>query len=118
MRKLMLASLLVSLAAGHALAQDRKVISTPNAPEAIGPYSQAVQGGRFLFTSGQLGIDPATGELAHGVEAQTEQAMRNLSEIYANETDASIDRLLGMIEPALVGLLSVAIGASAGADMS
>lgn len=47
----------------------KTVVHTSSAPAAIGPYSQAVQGGRFLFTSGQLGIDPATGELAHGVEA-------------------------------------------------
>ena len=59
----------------------KTVVHTSSAPAAIGPYSQAVQGGRFLFTSGQLGIDPATGELAHGVEAQTEQAMRNLGAI-------------------------------------
>ena len=55
----------------------KTVVHTSSAPAAIGPY----QGGRFLFTSGQLGIDPATGELAHGVEAQTEQAMRNLGAI-------------------------------------
>lgn len=59
----------------------KTVIHTSSAPAAIGPYSQAVGNGRVLFTSGQLGMDPVTGELACGVEAQTEQAMRNLGAI-------------------------------------
>lgn len=51
----------------------KKVISTSNAPAAIGPYSQAVAAGNLLFMSGQLGIDPATGEFAAGgVKEQTE----------------------------------------------
>ena len=56
----------------------KKIISTTNAPAAIGPYSQAVKLGPALLTSGQLGIDPATGELPEGVKAQTEQSMRNI----------------------------------------
>ena len=60
---------------------DKKIIFTSDAPAAIGPYSQAVQIGDFLFTSGQIGIVPASGEMAEGVEAQTEQAMRNLGAI-------------------------------------
>lgn len=59
----------------------KTIIHTSNAPAAIGPYSQAVQMGDFLFTSGQLGIIPETGNLAEGVEAQTEWALRNLGEI-------------------------------------
>ena len=59
----------------------KKIIHTNDAPAAIGPYSQAVKFGKYLFTSGQLGIIPETGELAVGVEAQTEWAMRNLGEI-------------------------------------
>ena len=62
---------------------DKKVIATSNAPAAIGPYSQAVQMGDMLFTSGQLGIIPETGELAQGVEAQTEWALKNLGAILA-----------------------------------
>ena len=58
-----------------------KKISTNKAPAAIGPYSQAIQMGDFLFTSGQLGIIPETGELAQGVEAQTEWALKNLGAI-------------------------------------
>lgn len=56
----------------------RQAISTTGAPGAIGPYSQAIAAGDLLFCSGQLGLDPATGELAEGVEAQAERAMRNL----------------------------------------
>ena len=56
----------------------RQAISTTGAPGAIGPYSQAIAAGDLLFCSGQLGLDPATGELANGVEAQAERAMRNL----------------------------------------
>ena len=59
----------------------KKIIYTPDAPAAIGPYSQAVRFGKYLFTSGQLGIIPATGELAEGVEAQAEWALRNLGAI-------------------------------------
>lgn len=60
----------------------RKVIETKNAPAAIGPYSQAVQVGQTLFMSGQLGIDPATGDFAEGgVEAQTIQSFKNIRAI-------------------------------------
>ena len=60
----------------------RKVIETKNAPAAIGPYSQAVQVGQTLFMSGQLGIDPATGDFAEGgIEAQTIQSFKNIRAI-------------------------------------
>lgn len=59
----------------------KKIIHTNDAPAAIGPYSQAVKFGKYLFTSGQLGMIPAQGELAEGVEAQTEWALRNLGAI-------------------------------------
>ncbi len=59
-----------------------KVISTPNAPAAIGPYSQAIVSGNMLFTSGQIAINPATGEVVEGgIKEQTEQIMKNLSEV-------------------------------------
>ena len=48
-----------------------KVVSTSNAPAAIGPYSPGIQTGNMVFLSGQLGIDPATGKMPEGVEAQT-----------------------------------------------
>lgn len=57
-------------------------IFTPNAPKAIGPYSQAIKSNNLLFTSGQIAIDPATGELVKGgIAEQTEQIMKNLSAV-------------------------------------
>ena len=59
-----------------------KKISTDKAPAAIGPYSQAIVIGDMLFTSGQIPIDPATGNIdAVGITAQTEQVMKNLGEL-------------------------------------
>ena len=59
----------------------RTEVSTETAPAAIGPYSQAIVANGFVFCSGTPGIDPATGSLADGIEAQTEQALRNLDAI-------------------------------------
>lgn len=62
----------------------KKVIATTNAPAAIGPYSQAVQVGNMLFASGQLGINPATGNFVEGeVKEQTTQAFKNIQAILA-----------------------------------
>lgn len=61
----------------------KQTITATNAPAAIGPYSHAVAAGNFLFTSGQLGIDPATGKLPEGVEAQAVQALENLKAVLA-----------------------------------
>jgi 2-iminobutanoate/2-iminopropanoate deaminase len=61
----------------------RQVINTSNAPAAIGPYSQAIRAGRFLFASGQLGLDPISGELREGIEAQTRQALANMQAVLA-----------------------------------
>ncbi len=61
-----------------------KKIHTDNAPAAIGPYSQAIVCGNLLFTSGQVPINPATGEVeAEGIEAQALQVMKNLSAVLA-----------------------------------
>lgn len=60
----------------------KKIISTDNAPAAIGPYSQAVQLGDLLFVSGQIPLDPQTGEIVDGdIEVQTRQVMENLKAI-------------------------------------
>ncbi|MCL1796128.1 MAG: Rid family detoxifying hydrolase [Clostridia bacterium] len=56
-------------------------ILSPSAPAAIGPYSHAVKAGKMLFISGQLGVNPQTGTLAEGVEAQADQALVNLRNI-------------------------------------
>jgi 2-iminobutanoate/2-iminopropanoate deaminase len=60
----------------------KEIISTENAPGAIGPYSQAIKTGGMIFCSGQIPIDPATGEfVAGGVAEQTEQVLKNLSAV-------------------------------------
>ena len=58
-----------------------KTVATNKAPAAIGPYSQAQIVGNLVFTSGQIGIDPATGAIVEGLEAQAEQVFTNLSEL-------------------------------------
>ena len=60
-----------------------KTISAPNAPAAVGPYRHAKLAGDTLYTSGQLGLIPATGELPQGVEAQAAQALDNLKAVLA-----------------------------------
>src|SRR6202795_231922 len=60
----------------------REVISTKDAPQAIGPYSQAIKANGFVFLSGQIAIDPSTQQVVAGeVAAQTDRVLRNLSEI-------------------------------------
>jgi len=62
----------------------KQIIATDRAPRAIGPYSQAVRAGNLVFASGQIPIDPATGEfVAGGVAEQTEQVLRNLTSVFA-----------------------------------
>lgn len=58
-------------------------IATNNAPGAIGPYSQAIDAGPFLFISGQIPVDPATGAIAEGIKAQTAQSIKNIKAILA-----------------------------------
>ncbi len=59
----------------------RETIHADAAPAAVGPYVHAVKAGDFVFTSGQLGLDPATGTLPEGVTAQAEQAIKNIAEV-------------------------------------
>ncbi len=61
----------------------RQAITTTGAPAALGPYSQGIATDGLLFCSGQIGLDPATGELAAGVEAQAERALLNLAAVLA-----------------------------------
>lgn len=59
----------------------KKIIEPTNAPKAIGPYSAAIKTDHFVYTSGQLGIDPTTNDLVSGgIEAETHQALKNLKE--------------------------------------
>lgn len=60
-----------------------KQISTNNAPAAIGPYSQGLRSGNMVFVSGQIPVDPATGMMVEGIEAQAKQALTNLKGVLA-----------------------------------
>jgi len=68
-----------------------KTVSTPNAPAAIGPYSQAQISGSYVFASGMIGIIPETGAVAEGLEAQAHQAFKNVSELL-KAAGTSIDK--------------------------
>ncbi len=59
----------------------KRVVETTDAPKAVGPYSQAIVANGFVFTAGQIGTDPKTGTLVEGVEAQTEQVLKNLAAV-------------------------------------
>ena len=61
----------------------RRAVSSDQAPAALGPYSQAIVAGGLVFCSGTAGIDPSTGTIADGIEAQTEQALVNLAAVLA-----------------------------------
>ena len=71
----------------------RVAVATDLAPAALGPYSQAVVAGGFVFCSGTVGVDPATGLVSEGIEAQTEQALANLAAIL-EEAGASLADLV------------------------
>ncbi|MBR4719484.1 MAG: RidA family protein [Lachnospiraceae bacterium] len=60
---------------------DKKIISTDKAPSAIGPYSQAVETGGMIFTSGMIPVIPETGEIVTGIEAQAKQALNNVKSL-------------------------------------
>lgn len=59
----------------------RQAVSTSGAPNAVGPYSQGIASGDLVFCSGQIGLDPATGDLVDGVEAQADRALQNLAAV-------------------------------------
>lgn len=71
----------------------KKVIATTNAPGAIGPYSQAIDTGSFVFISGQIPVNPATGEIPEGIEAQAAQSMANIKAILA-EAGLTMDNVV------------------------
>ena len=68
----------------------RQAVTSDYAPAALGPYSQAIVAGGLIFCSGMAGIDPATGAIPDGIEAQTEQALANLGAVLA-DAGASMD---------------------------
>ena len=59
----------------------KRIISTDNAPKAIGPYSQAVQAGAFLYVSGQIPVDPKTGEIPDDIASQAKRSLENLKAV-------------------------------------
>jgi 2-iminobutanoate/2-iminopropanoate deaminase len=71
----------------------RSQVATNAAPAAIGPYSQGIRAGELVFTAGQVGIDPATGELADGVAEQADRALRNVSAIL-DAAGTSLERVV------------------------
>lgn len=71
----------------------KEVISTTKAPAAIGPYSQAIRVANMLFCSGQIPVNPATGEIPEGIEAQTTQALENVKALLA-EAGATVDNVI------------------------
>ncbi len=71
----------------------KKVISTKAAPAAIGPYSQAIDLGNMVFISGQIPVNPATGEIPEGIKAQTAQSISNIKAILA-EAGLTIDNVV------------------------
>ena len=76
------------------MSDTRRPISTPDAPGAIGPYSQAISAGDFLFLSGQIPLDPATGELVGGtITDQTHRVMQNLGAVL-RAAGTSFDRVV------------------------
>lgn len=73
---------------------ERKIIKTDKAPAAVGPYSQAVKVGQFVFTAGQVAIDPAVGQIvAQDVAGQTHQVMHNLQEVL-RQAGSDLDKVL------------------------
>ena len=71
----------------------KKAIATTKAPGAIGPYSQAIEANGFVYISGQLPIDPATGLMPEGIAAQAEQCMKNLEAIL-HEAGCTFDNVV------------------------
>lgn len=71
----------------------RAQVHTSAAPAAIGPYSQAIRAGGFLFASGQVGADPSDGAMVEGVAAQADRALRNLAAVLA-EAGSSLERVV------------------------
>ncbi len=84
MKKCLSLLFVLALMTSVSFAQEKKVVATKAAPQPIGPYSQAIKAGGFVFASGQIALDPATGKLIEGdIKAQTERVLKNLSAVLA-----------------------------------
>ena len=94
MKKCLSLLFVLALMTTVSFAQEKKVVATKEAPQAIGPYSQAIKAGGFVFTAGQIPLDPATGKLIEGdVKAQTERVLKNLSAVLA-AAGSNMDRVV------------------------
>jgi 2-iminobutanoate/2-iminopropanoate deaminase len=96
MKTLLAPAFALALAISVSFAQEkqanREVVATKAAPQPIGPYSQAIKAGGFVFASGQIALDPSTGKLVEGdIKAQTERILTNLSAVLA-AAGSSLDR--------------------------
>ena len=73
---------------------NKEIITSDKAPQALGPYSVAVKAGHFVYTAGQLGLDPATGDFAPGgIKAETRQALENLKNVL-EAAGSSLDKVV------------------------
>ena len=94
MKKCLSLLLALALMTSVSFTQERKVVATKEAPQPIGPYSQAIKAGGFVFASGQIALDPANGKLIEGdIKAQTERVLKNLSAVLA-AAGSSLDRVV------------------------
>ena len=94
MKKCLSLLFVLALMTSVSFAQEKKVVATKDAPQPIGPYSQAIKAGGFVFASGQIALDPATGKLIEGdIKAQTERVLKNLSAVLA-AAGSSMDRVV------------------------
>ncbi len=76
------------------LSPEKEIITTEDAPKALGPYSAGIRAGNMVFTAGQVGIDPATGKLVEGgIEAQTRQVLRNVQAVL-RAAGSELDRVV------------------------
>ena len=74
----------------------KEIISTPNAPAAIGPYSQGIKIGDMVFTSGQLPVNPATGEAVTEIKAATKQSLENVKAVL-EQAGSSLDKVVKVV---------------------
>ena len=94
MKKCLSLLFVLALMTSVSFTQEKKVVATKDAPQPIGPYSQAIKAGGFVFASGQIALDPATGKLIEGdIKAQTERVLKNLSAVLA-AAGSSMDRVV------------------------
>ena len=76
-----LAAVVLALVSSIGASAQKRAVESPDAPKAIGPYSQAIVANGFVFAAGQIGTDPKTGTLAEGIEAQVQETLKNIAAV-------------------------------------